>query len=413
MKRRVVVTGLGAVTPVGNSMQETWDNLCRGRSGIAGITKFDCTKFETRIAGELKNFDASAYVNKKELRRFDDYIIYCLAAAEMALADAQLAINDSNGERTGVIIGTAIGGIETIEKEKEILMQSGPKRVSPFTIPSAIPNLGAGHVAIRFGAKGPISCPATACSSGNNAIGDSFRAIAGGYADVMIAGGAEAAISPLAVSGFNAMRAISLRNDKPEKASRPFDLNRDGFVMSEGCGLLILEELTHALNRGTHIYAELAGYGMTCDAFHFAQPPAGHEGAARCMKAALLDAGMTPGDIQYINAHGTSTSLNDRYETEAIKTTFGELSKTIPASSTKSMIGHMLGAAGGVEALITAKVIEEGLIPPTINLDDPDPSCDLDYVPHQARERQVTAAMSNSFGFGGVNTVIILKKFQG
>lgn len=413
MKRRVVVTGLGAVTPVGNSMQETWNGLCEGRSGIAGITKFDCTDFETRIAGELKNFDILAYVNKKERRRYDDYIIYSLAAAEMAVADAHLTVDESNSERIGVIIGTAIGGIGTIEKEKEILMQSGPRRVSPFTIPSAIPNLGAGHVAIRFGAKGPISCPATACSSGNNAIGDSFRNIAGGYADIMIAGGAEAAISPLAVSGFNAMRAISMKNDEPEKASRPFDLNRDGFVMSEGCGLLILEELAHALNRGARIYAELAGYGTTCDAFHFAQPPAGHEGAARCMKAALFDAGMTPADIQYINAHGTSTSLNDSYETEAIKTVFGDLSKTIPVSSTKSMTGHMLGAAGGVEAIIATKVIENGIIPPTINLDDPDPACDLDYVPHKARKKDVTTAMSNSFGFGGVNSVIILKKYQG
>jgi len=413
LKRRVVITGLGAVTPVGNSLQETWEGLCSGRSGIANITKFDCTDFETRIAGELKNFDGLAYVNKKELRRLDDYIIYSLAASEMALADAQITIDASNAEQIGVIIGTAIGGIGTIEKEKEILMQSGPRRVSPFTIPSSIPNLGAGHVAIRFGAKGPISCPAMACSSGNNAIGDSFRTIAYGDADMMITGGAEAAISPLAVAGFNAMRAISMRNDEPQKASRPFDLNRDGFVMSEGAGILILEELTHALNRDARIYAEVAGYGSTCDAFHIAAPPAGHEGAVRCMRAAIRDAGVTPVDIHYVNAHGTSTPINDSYETEAIKNVFGDYSKSLPISSTKSMTGHMLGAAGGIEAIVIAKAIHEGIIPPTINLENPDPVCDLDYVPHQARKKEINMAMSNSFGFGGVNSVLVVKKFQG
>jgi 3-oxoacyl-[acyl-carrier-protein] synthase II len=413
LKRRVVITGLGAVTPLGNSVQETWAGIYGGKSGIGAITKFDCIGFDTRIAGELKNFDPSMYVNKKELRRLDDYIIYALAASEMAMADAQMTIDEISAEKTGVMIGSAIGGIGTIEKEKEILMQSGPRRVSPFTIPSSIANLGAGHVAIRFGAKGPISCPVTACSSGNNAIGDAFRTIAWGYADIMIAGGVEAALAPLPVAGFNAMRAISVRNDEPQKASRPFDLNRDGFVMSEGCGLLVLEELTHALNRDARIYAEVAGYGSTCDAFHMAQPPAGHEGAVRCMRAALLDASLSPADIQYINAHGTSTPLNDSYETEAIKTVFGTLSRTIPVSSTKSMTGHMLGAAGGVEAIISAKAIEEGIVPPTINLDDPDPSCDLDYVPHQARKKDLNTAMSNSFGFGGVNSVLILKKYPG
>ncbi|MBN1664387.1 MAG: beta-ketoacyl-ACP synthase II [Deltaproteobacteria bacterium] len=413
MQRRVVITGLGAVTPLGNSVKETWDGLCSGKSGIAKITKFDCADFETQIAGELKNFDPLKYISKKELRRYDDFIIFALAASEMAVEDAQLTIDDTNCERIGVIIGSAIGGLGTIEKEIQILMQSGPKRVSPFTIPSALANLGAGHVAIRFGAKGPISCTVTACSSGNNAIGDSFHIIADGYAEIMITGGVEAAITPLAVAGFNAMRAISMNNDEPQKASRPFDLNRNGFVMSEGAGILILEELTHALNRGARIYAEVAGYGSTCDAFHMAQPPEGHEGAVRCMKAALLDAGMMAGDIQYINAHGTSTPLNDKYETEAIKTVFGDYGKMIPVSSTKSMTGHMLGAAGGIEAIISIKAINEGIIPPTINLDTPDPSCDLDYVPQLARKQDVTTVMSNSFGFGGVNSVLIMKKFQG
>lgn len=412
MKRRAVITGLGAVTPVGNSVEETWDGIIKGKSGIGPLTKFDCADFETRIAGELKNFDAARYVSKKEIRRYDDYIIYAIAASEMAVADAQLKIDDSIAERTGVMIGSAIGGLATIEKEKEIIMQSGPRRVSPFTIPSSIPNLGAGHVAIRFGAKGPISCPVTACSSGNNAIGDAYRTISCGYADVMFAGGSEAALTPLGVSGFNAMRAISTRNDEPQKASRPFDLNRDGFVMSEGCAVLIVEELTHALNRGARIYAEIVGYGSTCDAFSIAAPPPGHEGAARCMRIALLDASMNVDDVQYINAHGTSTPLNDAYETQAVKTVFGELSKSIPVSSTKSMTGHMLGAAGGVEAIIVAKVIQEGILPPTINLETPDPECDLDYVPNQARKQEINVAISNSFGFGGVNSVLVIKKFQ-
>jgi 3-oxoacyl-[acyl-carrier-protein] synthase II len=412
LHRRVVITGVGAVTPLGNSVSETWDGLCAGKSGIGKITKFDCRAFATRIAGEIKNFDPLAFVNKKELRRLDDFIIYSLAAAEMAAADAALIINDTYAERVGVYIGSAIGGLGTMEKEKEMIMRFGPGRMSPFAIPSVLANLGAGHVSIRLGAKGPLNCSATACASGTCAIGEAARMIAGGYADVMIAGGVDAAVTPLAVGGFNAMRAISVKNDEPEKASRPFDKNRDGFVIGEGCGLLVLEELLSARKRGVRIYAEVIGYGSTSDAYHMAAPPPGHAGAARCMKAALSDAGIEPAEVDYINAHGTSTPLNDRYETEAIKTVFHEHSKVLAVSSTKSMTGHLLGAAGGVEAIIAAKAICEGIMPPTINLDHPDPACDLDYVPHQAREKEVNVAMSNTFGFGGVNAVLVFKKFK-
>jgi 3-oxoacyl-[acyl-carrier-protein] synthase II len=310
-----------------------------------------------------------------------------------------------------VIIGSAIGGLATLEREKEKILNVGPHKMSPFTIPAVLANLGSGHVSVRFGAKGPISCPVTACAAGTNAIGDSFRIISHGYADAMITGGAEAAVSPLCVAGFNIMKAISVNNDHPEKASRPFDLERDGFVIGEGCGILILEELSFALRRGARIYAEVVGYGLTGDAFHMVAPPPGHEGAARCMKLALEEAEMTPTAIDYINAHGTSTPLNDIYETEAIKAVFGGYSETIAVSSTKSMTGHLLGATGAVEVIIAVKTICEGIIPPTINLDHPDPACDLDYVPHQPREKEINAAMSNTFGFGGVNAVLIVKKF--
>ena len=413
MKRRVVITGMGAVTPLGNTAAETWEGICRGRSGVAPITRFDCTPFETKIAGEVKGFDPLLYVNKKELRRVDDFIIYALAAAEMAMADAGLIIGEEKAERTGVIIGSAIGGLATIEKEKEAILQGGPRKMSPFTIPAVLANLAAGHVSIRFRAKGPINCTVTACASGACAIGDAARIIADGYADVMIAGGVEAAVTPLCVAGFNAMRALSRRNDEPQKASRPFDRDRDGFVIGEGSGVVILEALSHALERGALIQGELAGYGVTSDAFHMAAPPPGHEGAARGMKAALRDAGIDASEIDYINAHGTSTPLNDAYETEAIKTLFGEHTQRLAVSSTKSMTGHMLGAAGAVEAILCLKAIAEGVLPPTINLDHPDPACDLDYVPHQARKREIRTAMSNTFGFGGVNAVLILRKFEG
>jgi 3-oxoacyl-[acyl-carrier-protein] synthase II len=328
----------------------------------------------------------------------------------MAVADAKLRINETNAERVGVIIGSAIGGLGTMEKTEQAIQSGGPRKISPFAIPATLANLAAGHVSIRFGAKGPINCPATACSSGTNAIGDAMRIIRGGYADVMIAGGTDAAITPLGVGGFNAMRAISTRNDQPEKASRPFDKERDGFVMGEGSGILILEELTSALKRGVRIYAEVVGYGSTSDAYHMAIPPPGHEGAARCMSAALKDARMKPADIDYINAHGTSTPPNDLFETQAIKKVFGKHVSSLAVSSTKSMTGHLLGAAGAVEAIISAMSIYEGIIPPTINLDNPDPDCDLDYVPHKARKKNIDTAMSNTFGFGGVNAVLIFRK---
>ncbi|MCX5833423.1 MAG: beta-ketoacyl-ACP synthase II [Deltaproteobacteria bacterium] len=413
MKRRVVITGLGTVNPLGNNVSDFWGALCAGRSGIGPITRFDASNFQTRIAGELKNFDPLQFVNKKELRRYDNFIIYALASAEMALADARLTIGNGNAERTGVIIGSGIGGITTIEKLKEAMQQPGPVKLSPFAVPSALANLAAGHVSIRFGAKGPISCTVTACAAGTNALGDASRTVALGYADIMIAGGTEAAISPLTVAGFSAMRALSVRNDAPEKASRPFDKDRDGFVIGEGCGILILEELSHALKRGARIYAELAGFGLTSDAFHMAAPPPGHEGAARSMRLALQDAGVAPEEIGYINAHGTSTPLNDLYETQAIKAVFGAHSRNLLVSSTKSMTGHLLGGAGGLEAIVCVKAIHEGVVPPTINLDHPDAECDLDYVPHQSRKRDVRAALSNTFGFGGVNAVLLFKKFAG
>jgi 3-oxoacyl-[acyl-carrier-protein] synthase II len=412
LKRRVVITGMGAVTPLGNTAAETWEGIRAGRSGIGGITRFDCTAFETKIAGELKGFDPLQYVNRKERRRLDDFIIYALACGEMALADAGLTIGANEAERAGVIIGSSIGGLATIEKEKEGILSGGPRKMSPFTIPAVLANLAAGHVSIRCGAKGPINCSVTACASGTCAIGDAARLIAQGYADIMIAGGVDAAVTPLCVGGFNAMQAISTRNGEPQRASRPFDRDRDGFVISEGCGLVVLEALPRALEKGARIYGELAGYGGTSDAFHMAAPPPGHEGAARCMRAALNDAGMDPSGIDYINAHGTSTMLNDAYETEAIKAVFGEHAGRLAVSSTKSMTGHLLGAAGALEAILSLKAIVEGTLPPTINLDHPDPACDLDYVPHQARKAEIRTAMSNTFGFGGVNAVLIFKKFE-
>lgn len=410
MKRRVVVTGLGAVTPLGNSVSESWAGACAGRSGIGPITRFDTTGFATRIAGELKAFDPLVYINKKEARRIDHFIIYALASAQMAMTDAALSVEAAFAERTGVSIGSAIGGLITMHEGIKEVLQKGPNRISPFTVPAILANLAAGHVSIRFGAKGHIGCPVMACAAGTNGIGDAFRAIAHNYADVMIAGGVEAAISPLCIGGFNAMRAISVRNEHPERASRPFDRQRDGFVIGEGCGIVILEELSFARRRGARIYGEVAGFGSTSDAFHMAAPPPGHAGAARCMQVALADAGMAPAEIDYINAHGTSTPLNDEYEVEAIKTVFGGHAHALAVSSTKSMTGHMLGAAGGVEAIFALKAIDEGIIPPTINLDNPGAGCDLDFVPHAARKRDVRAAMSNTFGFGGVNAVLVFKK---
>ena len=403
---------MGALTPLGNNLQETWEGICRCKSGIDSIKGFDAAQIETKIAGELKGFDPLLYLNRKVLRRLDNFIIYAIASAEMAVADAGLVIRDDNAERTGVIIGSAIGGLSTIEKEKTAMVLESKHRLSPFTVPAVLANLAAGHVSIRFNAKGPINCTVTACSSGACAIGDAARLIADGYADTMIAGGTEAAVTALCISGFNAMQAISTRNDEPSKASRPFDLDRDGFVISEGSAVVILEELSRAMDRGAKIYGELAGYGNTSDAFHMAAPPPGHEGAARCMKLALADAKIDSSEVDYINAHGTSTNLNDAYETAAVKTVFGEHAKKIPISSTKSMTGHLLGATGALEAIFCLKAIGEGIIPPTINLDHPDPVCDLDYVPHKARKAEIKTAISNTFGFGGVNAVLVFKKFE-
>lgn len=412
MKRRVVVTGLGALTPLGNSLEESWAGAIAGKSGIAAITRFDANGFASRIAGEIKNFDPTQYVDKKEVRRYDNFAIYALAAAQMLMQDAALTITPDIARRVGVLIGTGMGGIQSLEDEVNVLSQAGPRKVSPFAVPAIVPNLGSGHVSIRFGAKGPINCSVTACASGTTAIGDAYRTILYGDADAMITGGVEAPVTPLGIAGFCAMRALSTRNDEPERASRPFDRGRNGFVLAEGCGLLMLEELSFALARGAKIYAEIIGYGCTSDAFHMAQPPAGHEGAGRSMQAAIADAGLEPADIDYINAHGTSTPLNDLYEAQAIKDLFGEHAARLIVSSTKSMTGHMLGATGAVEAIFSIKALQEGIIPPTINLDDPDDGCDLDFVPNAARKQMINTAMSNSFGFGGVNAVVIFKKYQ-
>lgn len=411
MKRRVVVTGLGALTPLGNSVSESWAGACAGKSGIGPITRFDASAFSSRIAGEIKNFDPAQYVDKKEVRRYDAFAIYALAAAQMAMEDAALTLTPEIAERVGVIIGSAIGGACTIEEQVLVLHKSGPRKVSPFGVPAILANLASGHVSMRFGAKGPISCSVTACAAGTSAIGDSYKIIAYGDADAMITGGVEAAVTQLGVGGFCAMRALSTSNDEPQKASRPFDKGRNGFVIAEGCGVLILEELSFAQERGAKIYAEIIGYGCTSDAYHLAAPPPGHEGAGRSMLVAIKNAGLAVTDIDYINAHGTSTPLNDLYEAQAIKNLFGDHARKLLISSTKSMTGHMLGGTGGVEAIFTAKALQEGIIPPTINLEDPDVDGDLDFVPNVARRQNINVALSNSFGFGGVNAVIVLKKY--
>jgi len=412
MKRRVVVTGVGALTPLGNSVRESWAGVVAGKSGIGPITRFDASAFASRIAGEIKNFDPLQYVDKKEVRRYDNFAIYAMAAAQMAMDDAALTIGPEIAERVGVIIGSAIGGAQSLEDGVRTLATSGPRKVSPFGVPAILANLGSGHVSMRFGAKGPINCSVTACAAGTSAIGDSYKIIAHGDADAMITGGVEAAVTPLGVAGFCAMRALAIRNDEPQRASRPFDKERNGFVIAEGCGILILEELSFALRRGAKIYAEIVGYGCTSDAFHPAAPPPEHEGAGRSMQVAIKDAGLKTTDIDYINAHGTSTPLNDLYEAQAIKNLFGDHAKKLMVSSTKSMTGHMLGGTGAVEAIFTAKALQEGIIPPTINLENPDEECDLDFVPNVARHKEINVAMSNSFGFGGVNAVIVMKKYR-
>ena len=413
MKRRVVVTGMGLVIPNGIGVETAWKNICEGKSGIGPITRFDTNGFETKIAGEVRGFSPEQYVEKKEIKKMDLFVLYALAATQEALEDAKFVITPENAEQIGVIVGTGLGGLPTLERYHRILLEKGPSRISPFFIPMLIGNMAAGQIAIRFGVKGPNTCVVTACATGAHSIGGAFRAIQYGDAEAMIAGGTEANLTPLTVGGFNAMRALSTRNGEPEKASRPFEKNRDGFVVAEGAGIVILEELDHALKRKAKIYGEVSGYGYTGDAYHITAPSPGGEGAARCMRMALKDAGMRPEEVDYINAHGTSTSLNDLTETEAIKTVFGEHAYKVPISATKSMTGHLLGAAGSTEAIFTLLTIQDGVIPPTINYQEPDPQCDLDYVPNVARRQSVTTAISNAFGFGGTNATLAFRRYSG
>jgi 3-oxoacyl-[acyl-carrier-protein] synthase II len=412
LKRRVVVTGLGLVTPVGNSVETTWAALVEGRSGADYIKKFDAARFAARFACEVKNFDPLDYVEKKEARKMGAFIHYAVAASQQAVNDSGLKITDDVAENVGTYISSGIGDFWAIEREHEKLLKDGPSRVSPFFIPSAIVNLASGQVSIRHNAKGPNSATATACSAGAHAIGDSFKIIQRGDADAMICGGAESAITPMSVAGFAALRALSTRNDDPVHASRPFDLERDGFVIGEGAGIVILEELEFAQRRGARILAEVVGYGMTGDAFHITMPDASGSGAVRVMQKALKDGDVRPEEVGYINAHGTSTPYNDKFETMAIQKTFGEHAYKIPISSTKSMTGHLLGAAGGVEAVFSVLAITRGVLPPTINYVTPDPECNLDYVPNKAREAQPNYALSNSFGFGGTNAALLFKKHE-
>jgi len=411
LSKRVVITGLGLITPLGIGVDDTWTALCKGQSGIAEITRFDASGFDTKIAGEVKNFHPEDFLLKKEAKRTQTFIAYAVAASRMAVEDSGLKIDKTNEDRIGVVTGCGLGGLHLLEETTVILQKKGPKRVTPFFIPMMIGNMAPGMISIYLGAKGPNSSIATACASGTHAVGDAFKIIKRGGADAMITGGVESVITPTCIAGFNAMKALSVRNDEPEKASRPFDRDRDGFVVGEGCGILVLEALESALERGARIYAEICGYGMSGDGFHMAAPAPDGEGAARCMAAALDDAGIPNHRIDYINAHGTSTRLNDVYETKAIKSVFKEKAPFIPVSSTKSMTGHLLGGAGGIETVFTALTISEGIIPPTINLDHPDEACDLDYVPNIARKTDVNTAMTNSFGFGGTNASLILKRY--
>jgi 3-oxoacyl-[acyl-carrier-protein] synthase II len=411
--RRVVVTGMGLVIPTGIGVETAWKNVCEGKSGIGLLTRFDTKGFETRIAGEVREFNPELYIDKKEIKKMDLFIQYALAATKEALEDARLAIIPENAERVGVIVGTGLGGLPSIEKYHKVLLEKGPSRISPFFIPMLIANLASGQIAIQFGPKGPNTCLVTACATGAHCIGDAFRAIVYGDAEAMITGGTEANITPLTIGGFNAMKALSTRNDEPDKASRPFEKNRDGFVVAEGAGILILEELQFAIKRKAKIYAELIGYGYTGDAYHITAPCPDGDGAVRCMRMAIKDAGLKPEDVDHINAHGTSTPLNDLTETVAIKTVFGDHAKKIPVSATKSMTGHLLGAAGSTEAIFTILAIRDGIMPPTINYEEPDPQCDLDYVPNVARQKPLGIAMSNAFGFGGTNAALVFKKFEG
>ncbi|QJD83430.1 beta-ketoacyl-ACP synthase II [Cohnella herbarum] len=411
MTQRVVVTGMGVVTSLGSDLPTFWNNLLNGKSGISLIEAFDTTEYTTKIAAEIKDFDPGVYIDKKESRKMDRFVQFGVAASKLALEDSKLVIGENaDAERVGVIVGSGIGGLGTWEDQHTILMEKGPRRVSPFFIPMMIANMASGQVSMSTGAKGPNSAAVSACATGTHSIGDSFKMIQRGDADVMICGGAEATIRPIGMAGFCAMRAMSTRNEEPEKASRPFDVDRDGFVMGEGAGVLILESLEHAKARGAHIYAEIIGYGMSGDAHHMTDPDP--DGAARCMKKAIKDAGIAPEEIQYINAHGTSTGIGDKSETTAIKSTFGDYAYKLAVSSTKSMTGHLLGAAGGVEAVILGLTLKNGVIPPTANLDNQDPELDLDYVPNKPREADVKVALSNSFGFGGHNATIIMRKYE-
>ena len=409
--KRVVVTGLGAVTPLGNTLKQYWEGLLGGRSGIGSITLFDASRHDSQIAGEVKGFDPHEYMDRKEAKRMDRFAQFAIAASKQAIADAQFVIDDLNAEKVGVIIGTGVGGIKVLEDQQEVYLTRGPNRCSPFMIPMMIANMAAGLTAIHTGAKGPNSCTVTACAAGSHAIGDAFRLIQRGYAQTMICGGTEAAVTPLSVAGFSSMRALSTRNDQPSAASRPFDRDRDGFVIGEGSGILLLEELEQALARGARIYGEIVGYGMTCDAHHMTAPVPGGQGATRAIELALKDARLTPAQVSYINAHGTSTPANDSTETKAIKKALGENAYRIAISSTKSMTGHLLGGSGGIEAVATLMAIASDQIPPTINLTNPEPECDLDYVPGQSRRQPVDVALSNSFGFGGHNVTLAFKKY--
>jgi 3-oxoacyl-[acyl-carrier-protein] synthase II len=412
-QRRVVVTGMGVISPVGNTIDTMWDSLMNGKSGISKITAFDATEFDSRIAGEVKNFDPLKYVSFKESRRMDRFAQFGVAAAKDAMKDSGIDISKEDPYRVGVLVGSGVGSLHTVQEQCKIYEEKGPSRISPFMIPLLIVNEAAGNISIVLGAKGPNSCVATACATGSHALGDAFRIIQYGKADVMVAGGTEGCISPMGIGGFCSLKALSCRNDAPEKASRPFDKKRDGFIMAEGAGVVILEELERAKKRGAKIYAEFAGYGMTGDAYHITAPNPNGEAASKAMDFTLEDAHFNPEDIQYINAHGTSTQLNDKIETLAIKISFNSHARKLAISSTKSMTGHLIGAAGGLEFIISVLAVMNDFVPPTINQEYPDPECDLDYVPNQARKMKVNAAMSNSLGFGGHNATLIVKKFLG
>ena len=412
MSKRVVITGLAAISPVGTGIDKFWDSLVNGRTGIGPLTRFPVEQYPTRIAGEVKDFDPSLYMDKKEAKRMDRFTQYAVAGAKMAVEDAKLDFEQLEKDRVGVILGSGIGGIETMEESCRVLAEKGPGRVSPFFVPMMIGNMAAGQVAIALGVTGPNITVVTACASGTNAIGDAFKLIQRGGAEVVLAGGTEASITPLALAGFCSMRALSTNNEEPEKASRPFDAQRDGFVMGEGAGIVVLESLEHAQKRGARIYAEVLGYGSTADAYHITAPAPGGVGAARSMQEAINDAGIKAAEVDYINAHGTSTDMNDKYETMAIKAVFGEHANKLAISSTKSMTGHLLGAAGGIEFIAMTLAVVNDLVPPTINLEHPDPECDLDYVPNVARKMQIDYALSNSLGFGGHNATVLIGKYK-